>query len=160
MVKGEFRIVPMKLFHRKACEAIVNQSEPWLTLGEGVDFRSYITARQAYVCQRRSGRNTEVGGFIIFTSEPVFARGGYLRAIGVAPHERDRGIGRALVSFAEKRTAQRSQNFYLCVSSFNRQAQTFYKKLGYRKAGRLPDLLIPGESEYIYWKQLRPHREP
>lgn len=144
------RIVSMKRAHVPACQKITAVSEPWKTLNTGVDFAGYIALKQSYVCID-AGR---VSGFIIFNPEPVFARGGYLRAIGVAPDARRRGIGRTLMSFAEGKTARRSENFYLCVSSFNRHAQLFYKSIGYRKVGTLPDLIKPGASEFIYWKRL------
>ena len=142
--------------HRRMCDAIVSRSEPWKTLGERVDFKTYITRKQAYVCTVPTNGKTEVAGFVIFTADPGFARGGYLRAIGVSPDMRRRGIGGKLLAFMENRTARRSDNIFLCVSSFNRSAQSFYRKLGYTRAGKLPGLLAPGASEYIYWKRLRP----
>jgi len=144
------RIVPMKRTHLRACNDITAVSEPWRTLKENIEFRRYIALKQAYVCID----GDRVAGFLIFTAEAVFARGGYLRAIAVAPDFRREGIGKSMMSFAEAKTALRSQHFYLCVSSFNRSAQSFYKSIGYRKVGRLPDLLQPGVSEFIYWKRL------
>ena len=147
------RIVPMKRVHIQVCNEITAVSEPWKTLNERIDFLRYIGLRQSYVCTD-DGR---VVGFIIFTPEPVFARGGYLRAIGVSPDARRQGIGKKLMSFAEAKTARRSRFFYLCVSSFNRSAQSFYKNRGYTKVGALPGLLMPGASEFIYWKRLTTH---
>jgi ribosomal-protein-alanine N-acetyltransferase len=125
------RIVEMKRTHISACREITAVSEPWKSLNEQIEFTRYISLKQAYVCID-AGR---VAGFIIFTPEPVFARGGYLRAIGVAPDIRRRGIGQKLMAFAEAKTARRSQNLFLCVSSFNKKALSFY-------------------TEYIYWKKL------
>jgi ribosomal protein S18 acetylase RimI-like enzyme len=150
MTRTSVRIVPMRRSHIRACAEIAASSEPWKTLGETVDFARYLSLKQAYVCLVQS----EPGGFIIFTPEPVFARGGYLRAIGVAPHLRRSGIGSKLMSFAENRTARRAPNFYLCVSSFNRKAQAFYRDLGYTRVGRIPGLISPKTAEYIYWKNL------
>jgi ribosomal protein S18 acetylase RimI-like enzyme len=137
--------------HIRTCNAIVAVSNPWKTLHERIDFAHFIRLKQAYVCIA----GDEPVGFIIFTGEQVFARGGYLRAIGVAPAMQGNGIGRKLMSFAEQRTARRAPNLYLCVSSFNRQAQAFYKNLGYARIGKIPDLILPGKSEYIYRKQLK-----
>jgi len=144
------RIIPMRPSHIPACDEIAALSEPWKSLQEGVDFARYVPLKQAYVCV--IGRET--AGFVIFTAEPVFARGGYLRAIGVAPARRGQGIGQRLMSFAETATARRSPNLYLCVSSFNRKAQRFYKGIGYTRVGSVPGLIAPGASEYIYWKRL------
>jgi len=150
--KGHLSIVPMKRSHIQACTAITEASDPWKTLDERIDFKKYILLKQAFVCMT----GEVLTGFIIFTPEPVFARGGYLRAIGVSPSMRRRGIGRMLLSFAEKETARSSQYLYLCVSTFNRKGQAFYKELGYARTGKLTDLIMRGASEYIYWKRLRP----
>ncbi len=155
-MKPVFRIIPMTSSHRGACNDIVGVSEPWVTLGEQVDFKAYITLKQAHVCSWSTAGKKEVAGFVIFTADPVFARGGYLRAIGVAPVMRRHGIGRKLLAFAESRIARRCDGIFLCVSSFNSPAQSFYRELGYRRVGTLPGLLVPGKSEYIYWKRLRP----
>jgi len=155
-MKPALRIIPMTSAHRRACNDIVSVSEPWKTLGEGVDFKTYIALKQAYVCTVSYAGKREVAGFVIFTADPVFARGGYLRAIGVAPAMRRHGIGGKLLAFMESMIARRCENIFLCVSSFNRSAQSFYSKLGYKRAGALPGLLMPGRSEYIYWKRLRP----
>ena len=152
MKKGHLSILPMKRSHIQACTAITEASDPWKTLNERIDFKKYILLKQAYV----SMTGQELTGFIIFTPQPVFARGGYLRAIGVSPSMRRHGIGRSLLSFAEKETARRSQYLYLCVSTFNRTAQAFYQDRGYARVGKLADLIVLGESEYIYWKRLRP----
>ncbi len=148
------RILPMARIHIPACVAILSASEPWKNLGEGFDFglvlhRNRQTGK-AYVLVVEE----EIVGFIVFTPHQVFARGGYLRAIGVAPSWRRQGIGKRLIRFAEKETARHSPNFYLCVSSFNRKAQAFYRSLGYQKIGKIPDLLMKGASEHVYWKRL------
>lgn len=143
-------IIPMRRSHISACHAITAVSEPWKTLLEKVDFLTYVALKQAFVCVIGDA----AAGFILFTPEPVFARGGYVRAIGVDPAMRRQGIGRKLLAFAESNIAIRSVNVYLCVSSFNRQGQAFYKRLGYTRVGKLPGLIVPDASEYIYWKRL------
>jgi ribosomal-protein-alanine N-acetyltransferase len=145
------RITPMTRSHLRACNEIAALSEPWKSLNECIDFARYIAQKTAYVCLQ----SDRPAGFIVFTPDPVFARGGYLRAIGVDPAIRRQGIGRRLLSFAEDKTSQRADYLYLCVSSFNRRAQAFYKSSGYTRVGTLPDLIVKGASEYIYWKQLR-----
>lgn len=156
MTRHRMKILPMQRTHIPACSKIAAESEPWRRLGEGIDFsgavsRSGCRDMECYVCVM-GGKTV---GFVMFTSRPVFARGGYLRAIAVAPDERGKGIGRKLLAFAEKSIKQKAGNIYLCVSSFNRKAQSFYKSAGYTKVGSLPGLITRGSSEYIYWKRLR-----
>jgi len=145
------KIVPMTRCHIPACNEIVASSEPWKTLRESVDFLPSIKRKQAFVAVIEGA----VAGFVIFTPEPVFARGGYLRAIGVASAIRGFGVGRMLMAFAERTTAKKAPNFFLCVSSFNRLAQAFYRTCGYEKIGKIDGLIRKGASEHIYWKKLR-----
>jgi ribosomal protein S18 acetylase RimI-like enzyme len=143
-------IIPMKRAHIQACNGITAASEPWITLNERIDFPKYIALKQAFVCMI----GDEPAGFVVFTPEPVFARGGYIRAVGVAPELRGHGIGRKLLASAERIMARRCANSYLCVSSFNRPAAAFYRANGYSRVGKLPDFIKPGVAEYIYWKRL------
>lgn len=145
------KIIAMTRSHIAACNDIVAASEPWKTLRERVDFAQVIRKKQAYV----SVIEGAVAGFIVFTPEPVFARGGYLRAIGVAPAIRNLGVGSLLLAFAERTTSKKARNFFLCVSSFNKEGQAFYRKCGYKKVGKLDGLIKKGSSEFIYWKKLR-----
>lgn len=141
----------MRRRHIQACNAIAVASEPWKTLNERVDFLTHVALKQAYVCMIGDAP----AGFILFTPEPVFARGGYIRAVGVDPAMRRQGIGGKLLTFAESRIERKSPNVYLCVSSFNRQGQSFYKGMGYTRVGKVPGLIVPDASEYIYWKRLK-----
>jgi len=151
MKNKDFKIVPMSRAHIPACDDIVAASEPWQTLREEVDFQTAVKQKQAFVALIEGA----VAGFVMFTPEPVFARGGYLRAIGVAPAIRGFGVGKLLMSFAEKTTAKSSRNLFLCVSSFNREAQAFYRKCGYSRVGTIPGLIRNNASEHILWKRLR-----
>jgi ribosomal-protein-alanine N-acetyltransferase len=154
MKKVSIKITPMRRSHLRECNAIVAASEPWKTLDERVDFLSTLNRNGSAVCSYVCTVGRETAGFVLFSPNPVFARGGYLRALAVAPHFLGRGIGKELLLFAEKSTARRSHNFFLCVSSFNRRAQAFYKSCGYARVGTLPALIVEGASEHIYWKRL------
>ncbi len=145
------RIAPMRRVHVPACDAITRGSDPWKTLGERIDFTAHIARNESYVCLV----DGTPAGFVVFTRGPVFARGGYLRAIGVAPDFRRRGLGARLLAFAERATVRQAENLFLCVSSFNRRAQAFYRSRGYVRAGALPGLITPTTTEYIYWKRLK-----
>ena len=153
MRRNALRIVPLRQAHVPACQAIVAASDPWTRLRENIDFRAMLRDRsvKAFVCIAANG----VAGFILFLPGPVFARGGYLRAIGVSPEYRRQGIGSMLLSHAEKLVSLRASHFFLCVSSFNREGQVFYRRQGYRKVGSLPGFITPRASEYIFWKPLK-----
>lgn len=153
-MNSPLRIIPMTKKHIPACSAIVRASEPWKTLGESINFSAVLGKLRGLHRASIAIRKGKLVGFIIFSTGPVFARGGYIRAVGVLPEMRKQGIGQALLAFAEGVISRSSPNIYLCVSSFNRGAQMFYKSMGYVRVGKLNDLILPGISEYIYWKRI------
>jgi len=61
------------------------------------------------------------------------------------------------MGFAEERILRQSPNVFLCVSSFNHRAKTFYKLLGYQRVGELPDFLVQGQVEILMRKTRGPH---
>lgn len=96
-----------------------------------------------------------VAGFIWLVARGAFNRSGYVQLIGVRADARARGIGRALMAFAERELAQHTRDVFLLVSEFNTEAQRFYARLGYRQIGALKDYVVPGVSELIFWKCLQ-----
>jgi ribosomal protein S18 acetylase RimI-like enzyme len=72
----------------------------------------------------------------------------------VAPRWRGQGVGRKLVDFAEERVFGQHPNMFICVSSFNHDAQRFYRRLGYEVVGELKDYLVPGHSEILLRKTI------
>ena len=70
---------------------------------------------------------------------------------------RSRGVGTRLMAFAEQRFAHR-RHVFLCVSSFNRRAQQFYRRLGYSLLAEFADYIVDGHSELLLHKKLSRHR--
>ena len=64
---------------------------------------------------------------------------GYIQTVCVAPEWRGRGLGAILISFAEERIFRETPIVFMCVSSFNTDAQRLYAvRLSARwRAGRL-----------------------
>jgi ribosomal protein S18 acetylase RimI-like enzyme len=95
----------------------------------------------------------EVVGFIWYAARGAFSRSGYIVLIGVAAGQRGRGVGRALMEHAEGELAREGGgDIFLLVSDFNEEAQRFYRRLGYRQVGAIPDYILPGVAELIYHK--------
>ncbi len=94
-------------------------------------------------------------GLAWFLAAGTFALGGYLRLLAVTPGSQERGVGALLLAAFETAVAARSRHAFLLVSDFNQPAQAFYRKHGYAEVGRLPELVVAGIDELVYWKRLR-----
>jgi ribosomal protein S18 acetylase RimI-like enzyme len=77
-----------------------------------------------------------------------------VKSIVVSENLKGKGVGTALMKYAENYFGKSSKHMFLCVSSFNKAAQSFYKRLGYEQAGEFKDYIIEGESEILMHKKL------
>ena len=130
-------------------------SEPWVTLGTGYE-RSLTflssDARERYLA-RVAG---EPAGFLMISMQGAFV--GYIQLLGVARNFRGRGIGTALIEFAEQRIFRETPNVFICVSDFNQEAQGFYARMGYQKVGELKNFIVAGHAEFLLRKTIGPIR--
>jgi ribosomal protein S18 acetylase RimI-like enzyme len=106
--------------------------------------------REVYVARDESG----IAGFLILCLTGAFV--GYIQTVCIDPRCRGRGLGSKLVEFAERRILQVSPNVFMCVSSFNHDAQRLYERLGYRIVGELTNYLVQGHSEILLRKTIGP----
>lgn len=81
---------------------------------------------------------------------------GYIKTVAVTPTMRGRQVGSRLIQFAEERIFAETPNVFLCVSSFNGEAQKLYKRLGYEVVGELKDFIVRGHSEILLRKTIAP----
>jgi ribosomal protein S18 acetylase RimI-like enzyme len=138
-----------------ACLEIVPREEPWLTLGEAPGtmsayFLERIQKGEGYLALLAG----EAVGFV--TVKDDFLHGGYIRRIAVRQGYRGKSIGRQMMQFIEEQVFSHYSNIFVCVSSNNPQARKFYRNLGYRQAGILPNLIQPGEVEFLLRKVRKP----
>ncbi len=131
--------------------------------------RARQALRQVLTAARRGGRvlrdagefavahdRSRVVGFIWFRLDGTFHHSGYIRWIGVAPHARGQGVGRRLMVYAERKIFRHGPNVFLMVSAFNTAAQAFYKQLGYKEIGTIPNYVIRGITERLFRKTRGP----
>jgi ribosomal protein S18 acetylase RimI-like enzyme len=130
---------------------LMASSEPWITLGRGLDILLPAAFDPDYVVlvARRDGAPC---GFIRVHPRGV-AGSPYVASVAVAESERGRGIGKALLDATEARYPK-ARYVFLCVSSFNKRARELYERLGYRLVGELPDYVVDGYSELLMGKRL------
>jgi ribosomal protein S18 acetylase RimI-like enzyme len=113
-------------------------------------------ARKDILLAADGGDQQRACGFAWCVEGGAFARSAYLRLIGVHPECAGRGVGSALLAAAEESALRTGDDLFLLVSDFNRDAQCFYQKHGYRPIGAVPGYVLPDVAELIYWKPLRP----
>ncbi|HHW88485.1 MAG TPA: GNAT family N-acetyltransferase [Chloroflexi bacterium] len=97
-----------------------------------------------------------VAGFVWYVAEGAFQRSGYIMLFGVAPDMQGQGVGRALLTYAERALFAANASIVLLVSDFNHDAQRFYQRHGYVQVGALPDYVKTGVNELIYYKRKPP----
>jgi [ribosomal protein S18]-alanine N-acetyltransferase len=137
----------------EACAAMMAGSEPWITLGRG--FEDCLALMEHPEREHHVALDgEELAGFLVLSMRGAFA--GYIQSVCVAPGARGRGVGTALVRFAEARIFRESPNVFLCVSSFNDGARRLYERLGYVFVGELEDYIVTGHSERLYRKSIGP----
>jgi ribosomal protein S18 acetylase RimI-like enzyme len=149
----------------RACAAIMATTEPWLTFGRGVD-ESYALirdpSREVYVALddasgEASRLASRIAGFAVLVMQGAFV--GYIQSLAVRDDCRGRGIGTALMEFAERRILRDTPNVFICASSFNPGARRLYERLGYRVVGELPDYIVRGHAETLLRKTSGPLAE-
>lgn len=143
----------------RACATIMSTTDPWLSLGR--------TSEESYRIIRDPGREVyvaldavppsagpTVAGFTILVMQGAFV--GYVQSVAVRDDWRGRGLGTALIAFAERRILREQPNVFICVSSFNTGARRLYERLGYEVVGVLRDFIVRGHSEILLRKTTGP----
>jgi len=125
--------------------------EPWLGLGYRAEALGRWLARAARargVWVVRAGAG-DVQGIIVV--EMPFLLGGFIALLAVRPEAAGRGLGRALVAEIRRQvfTVANKRWLYVSADSGNRGALAFYRKLGFSRVGRLPDLIRAGNTEVL-----------
>ena len=96
----------------------------------------------------------EPGGLAWVQPQAGFGRSPYLKWLGVSPGGNRRGLGRELLRGAEDAARTVRPELILLCSDFNRDGQRFYEREGYARVGALPDYVLPGVAELVYFKKL------
>lgn len=132
------------------CALLMSESEPFVTLkidytkarfGMNGDYREIYLAKV----------DGQFAGFMVLMFAGVLR--GYIQTLCIKTEFQGKGIGTALIRSGEERITREFPNVFMCVSSFNLDAQKLYYSLGYEKIGTLTDHIIAGADEYILRKQ-------
>lgn len=147
------QITPATPDEREWAASLLAGSNPWIRLSVSLErCREACDDPQHEVfvaCDERGPCG------VILLNPSGLAGSPYVKSIAVAADRRSQGIGGALMDFAEDRYRERARFLFLCVSSFNTRARSFYEARGFAEVGELPDYVVEGESEILMQKRLR-----
>jgi len=130
--------------------------EPWKSLGYEAPGLSRFLRRVAgagnvlvAVETTRPGGRGRVAG-VLAMQEGVLL-GHFVSLLAVRAEAAGRGVGRALMAAVEARTPPRRW-LYVSADADNAAALAFYRKVGFKRVGRLPDLVREGRVELLLRK--------
>lgn len=136
----------------KWAATLLSATDPWLTLGikpEKIYESCQNPEHLVYIAQFQD----KACGVVIIHPNGL-AGSPYIKSIAVEKDDRSRGVGAALIRFAENQFQSKSRYIFLCVSSFNSRARSFYENQGYSVIGEFKDYIIDGASEILMSKRL------
>jgi [ribosomal protein S18]-alanine N-acetyltransferase len=137
----------------EACARMMAGTEPWITLQR--DEAACLRVVQDETRERYVACDGErLAGLLILNLKGAFV--GYVQTVCAAPEYRGKGVGTALVAFAEERIFRDHRNVFICVSDFNLGARRLYERLGYRLVGELTDYVVAGHAELLLRKTRGP----
>ena len=145
-------ISPASEEERDWAAGLLSESEPWITLGRTLKQclkTCHDPEYQIYVAHL----DNKPVGFVILDPRGM-ASSPYIKSVAVSPEFRNRKLGAELLKFVENISQVHSSHMFLCVSSFNSRARTFYETHGYQAVGELKDYILEGVSEIIMHKRL------
>ena len=136
------------------CLLCIKHSELWDTYFKSNtsaenNIKEMITKKQIYVALNK---NDKCIGFMGVINNGCFRKFSYLSLIAVKKRYRRKGIGKELINKFEEIGFKKADRAFLLVSDFNKKAQLLYKKLDYKKVGKIPDLFKIGVSEHLLVK--------
>jgi ribosomal protein S18 acetylase RimI-like enzyme len=83
----------------------------------------------------------------------MFDRSPYLRWLAVHPDNAGGGIGAALLEAVETIARRYGDDIFLLAAEFNTGAHRFYERHGYVRYAILPNYVVAGVAELLYWKR-------
>jgi [ribosomal protein S18]-alanine N-acetyltransferase len=135
------------------CAQTMATNQPWQTLGRDYDACVGVLsniAKERYIIRVAGER----AGLLILDMTGPFP--GYIQTICVAGGARNRGVGSAALAWAEERIFRESPNVFMCVSSFNQEAQRLYRRLGFEHVGTLKSFIVDEHDEWLLRKTRGP----
>ncbi len=124
--------------------------EPWRGLGYRAEALGRYLARKARARAVWIARATPRGApLALAVVDDGVLLGSFVALLAVRPEASGQGLGRGLVGHVATRTFAERRWLYVSCDGKNGAALRFYRKLGFSRVGRLPDLVRPGRVEIL-----------
>jgi GNAT superfamily N-acetyltransferase len=131
--------------------------DPWRGLGYRAQALGRYLARKARERAVWIARTTPRGApLAIAVVDDGVLLGSFVALLAVRPEAGGQGLGRALMDHVAARTFATRRWLYVSSDGNNRAALRFYRRLGFSRVGRLPDLVRPGRVEILLRKASDP----
>jgi ribosomal protein S18 acetylase RimI-like enzyme len=132
--------------------------EPWKSLGySAAPLGRYLgrmaKERDVWLArpEKADGRSSPPLGLVVV--QDGFLLGGFVSLLAVRPDASGHGVGRGLMEHVAAQVFRDRAWLFVSCDSANAGALRFYKKLGFTRVGRLPDLIKPGRVELLLRKR-------
>lgn len=102
--------------------------------------------------------NSSVVGYICYGPTPLTEGTWDIYWIVIAREERDRGVGKTLLAFAESKMREAKGRLALIETSSQPEyegTRQFYHSKGYELVCRIADFYAPGDDKLVFQKRLR-----
>jgi diamine N-acetyltransferase len=127
--------------------------DPWKRMNYRPDvMAAYLAAREPGTCRRAILHDAKVVGAV--SIRHPWLRGPYLELLATLPDSQGLGIGAAVLDWMAREVAGRANSLWVCTSTFNTRALSFYERHGFVRVGDLDELVGPGLTEILLRKQL------
>jgi diamine N-acetyltransferase len=127
--------------------------DPWKRMNYRPDvMAAYLAAREPGTCRRAILHDAKVVGAV--SIRHPWLRGPYLELLATLPGSQGLGIGAAVLDWMAREVAGRANSLWVCTSTFNTRALSFYERHGFVRVGDLDELVGPGLTEILLRKQL------
>ena len=127
--------------------------EPWRGLGySAAPLGRYLgrMAKERDVWLARTSTTAPPLGLVVV--QDGFLLGAFVSLLAIRPEATGQGVGRGLMAHVEAEVFGRRPWLFTSCDSSNTRALSFYKKLGFERVGRLPDLIKPKRTELLLRK--------
>jgi ribosomal protein S18 acetylase RimI-like enzyme len=135
----------------RAQGAWIVEIEPWRGLGYSAAPLGRYLGRMAKEREvwlaRGPGRGAAPVGLVVV--QDGFLLGGFVSLLAVRPEAAGQGVGHALMEHVAARVFAKRPWLFVSCDSANVRALAFYRKLGFERVGRLPNLIKPKRTELL-----------